>query len=331
MIDPSPDLAAFRCVRLRVVLRAESFGQLPFYLGPTLRGALGAALQRTLCTCIAGPEEPLPRHDDGCSFVYFFGSRRPDPSGQVVQVRRPYVILPPPPSRRFIEPGEMIVFHLTLLGEAAGFVPLLVPTLARMGRFGLGGPGARVPFSLERIDSVGGTSDRPLQVYSRQVPMVRSLVHRLDLAKAREEAKELERHPLLELNFLTPARLLEDQRLQDQVTAPLLHDRLMGRLCDVGALYGPPGGGGVGFHPSQARVDRRPDIRIRTAETFWVDLLWKRNPEDPGQPMRLGGVLGRLVLEGDLRPLLPYLVLGQWVHIGKNTTFGHGGYTLLPG
>ena len=46
------------------------------------------------------------------------------------------------------------------------------------------------------------------------------------------------------------------------------------------------------------------------------------------QETPLGGVVGRWTLRGDLAPLLPWLWLGQWLHLGKATAMGLGGYTL---
>ena len=47
--------------------------------------------------------------------------------------------------------------------------------------------------------------------------------------------------------------------------------------------------------------------------------------------MTLGGVLGTWALHGPPETLAatwPWLWLGQWLHVGKNATFGLGGYTL---
>jgi len=44
--------------------------------------------------------------------------------------------------------------------------------------------------------------------------------------------------------------------------------------------------------------------------------------------MALGDVVGEWSLCGELGPFLPFLHLGQWLHVGKNATFGLGRYAL---
>ena len=60
----------------------------------------------------------------------------------------------------------------------------------------------------------------------------------------------------------------------------------------------------------------------------WQD--WSRYSSRQQQEMTLGGAVGHWTLEGDLAPLLPWLWLGQWLHVGKNATMGMGGYALQP-
>ena len=47
--------------------------------------------------------------------------------------------------------------------------------------------------------------------------------------------------------------------------------------------------------------------------------------------MALGGVVGQWHLHTNadtLEQLWPWLWLGQWLHVGKNASFGLGGYRL---
>lgn len=58
----------------------------------------------------------------------------------------------------------------------------------------------------------------------------------------------------------------------------------------------------------------------------WRD--WTRYSSRQGQTMTLGGVIGQWRLSGDIAPFLPYLHLGQWLHVGKEAAFGLGRYQL---
>ena len=87
------------------------------------------------------------------------------------------------------------------------------------------------------------------------------------------------------------------------------------------------------FHADRAGLV--PDVHalVRHADTLahqpalrWQD--WSRYSSRQQQEMTLGGVVGAWTLEGDLAPLLPWLWLGQWLHVGKNATMGMGGYHL---
>ena len=58
----------------------------------------------------------------------------------------------------------------------------------------------------------------------------------------------------------------------------------------------------------------------------WRD--WTRFSSRQQREMTLGGVIGEWKLAGDLDDLLPWFWLGQWLHVGKNTTMGMGMYSL---
>jgi hypothetical protein len=87
------------------------------------------------------------------------------------------------------------------------------------------------------------------------------------------------------------------------------------------------------FHAGRPGLGARAGALARHAETLaderdlaWHD--WTRYSSRQRQAMTLGGVVGTWTLRGDLAPVLPWLWLGQWLHVGKNTTMGMGGYSL---
>lgn len=47
--------------------------------------------------------------------------------------------------------------------------------------------------------------------------------------------------------------------------------------------------------------------------------------------MKLGGIVGEVEYAGDLTPFAPFLAVGEWIHVGKNATFGLGKYTVVAG
>lgn len=56
----------------------------------------------------------------------------------------------------------------------------------------------------------------------------------------------------------------------------------------------------------------------------WQD--WERYTSRQNQEMNLGGVVGRWYLKQVPAELLPFIYLGQWLHLGKETAFGLGKY-----
>lgn len=65
------------------------------------------------------------------------------------------------------------------------------------------------------------------------------------------------------------------------------------------------------------------DLRI----TRWE----RRSSRQNGRRMPLGGWVGRVIIGGDLAPIMPLLALGATCHVGSHTALGLGAYTLSMG
>ena len=97
---------------------------------------------------------------------------------------------------------------------------------------------------------------------------------------------------------------------------------LLRRLGDLSEAY--CGGSRIDF-----QLFSQQAAAVGTDKSVLCFKDWERYSQSQKFRMKLGGLVGTLSLEGDIEPFIPYLRLGEWLHVGKNTTFGLGQYQLI--
>lgn len=319
---------AFALARYRLTARLEGDLLLPEYAGSLLRGVLGAALRRTACMTGQAVCQDCPLWRS-CPYPALF-EVPPQPTQlgqQFSQVPNPYVIEPPPLSvqRTRLAAGEDLVFHLVLVGaEALRQLPLVVHAWQRALRHGLGQ--ARVPGELLDVElqQPDGSLLPVLGADGRLLP------HRAQLALAEllpaEFAASTTPPHRLTLEFDTPLRLQHNGTplRAAELTPRTFVAHLLRRLSLMLELH-------LGVLPAPfdvaALLAAAEALQHDPGELRWQD--WRRYSARQRQEMALGGLVGRWELRGELAALLPWLALGQWLHVGKNATMGLGGYQLL--
>ncbi|MEA3643723.1 MAG: CRISPR system precrRNA processing endoribonuclease RAMP protein Cas6, partial [Lamprobacter sp.] len=230
----------------------------------------------------------------------------------------PFVLEPPPAGQREIPPGEPLQLGLTLIGRAGDQLPYLIHALQRAGERGLGREGGRFRLFQATQEATLGGEDWQRVFVAEQGRLEPLRTAAADLGPAPDS---------LAIQLLTPLRLkrhghyLRPQQLDAQALLGTL-------LTRVALLYDC-------YEPAAERLQQEPlrtaidQLRLEQAELRWVD--WTRYSSRQGTHMQLGGLLGRFRLRGPGLPALwPLVVLGQWLHVGKNTSFGLGRYRLAP-
>jgi hypothetical protein len=82
------------------------------------------------------------------------------------------------------------------------------------------------------------------------------------------------------------------------------------------------------FRPLLERAERVEAVAAR--DLHWQD--WQRYSHRQQREMTLGGLVGSLVLRGDLEPFRALLRTAEVVHVGKGAVFGLGRVELgAPG
>lgn len=300
--------------RYRFDFRMQAELRLPDFAGSLLRGQFGAALRRTACMTGAKTCSGCPLLAT-CPYPAIFDTPAP-PSHHLQkfsQVPNPYVIEPPPLGTRAIGAGDLLSFGMVLVGRALDQLPLIVYSLQRALRHGLGT--ARARGELENIVWLG--ADEAICLWDADAGRVHAHAPALKLPSF-EEARAVR------LAVDTPLRLQDNGRpLAAHEISPR---KLVTALVRRAALL-------FEFHANLPGLGAGAPALARHAETFadereleWHD--WSRYSSRQKQQMTLGGVLGTWTLRGDLAPVLPWLWLGQWLHAGKNATMGMGAYRL---
>ncbi|NWG74442.1 MAG: CRISPR system precrRNA processing endoribonuclease RAMP protein Cas6 [Rubrivivax sp.] len=318
-----PALPALAVTRLRFTVVMDRALQWPAHAGALLRSVFGAALRQGVCST------GLPHCADcallrSCAYPAIFETPpRPTQFAQrFSHVPNPYVI-EPPPGGSSVRPGDPWVFHLVLVGEAAQRrLPLIVGAWQRALRSGLGQ--TRVTGRLaavEVIDAAGHAVPAFDVARSRAVASLPPLdLSSLTLAGGGALAG-------VSLQFDAPLRLQHESRpLRPQELTPRIWmSHLLRRINLMLDLH-------LDIRPApydaRALLACADDLADNRSRLQWHDL--RRYSARQGQELPQGGVVGSWTWLGAIAPLLPWILLGQWLHVGKGATAGLGAYRVQP-
>jgi CRISPR-associated endoribonuclease Cas6 len=298
--------------------------RLPAARGAALRGALFAALRAQFCLAGGGPDCGRPPAAASCPVCFLLapvdeGNRR----GQ--DVPRPYVLrvaLDGPPA---YARGETFEFGLSTFGHSLGVFPYALLGVQEMGQRGLGA-GRAGGFELAEVwaeQPLAGRQERIYRGGRGGDPHVGTPALPVDGADVAAEAATLGARGAdrrLRLSLPTPLRLVEGRHLvkPESFQPRVLLARLLDRLDALGARYG----GGPTAAGVAALLAHAATVRVVESRLTWRELFRASGRHRALLPM--GGLVGDVVLEGDLTPLLPWLVWGSLVHVGKDAAMGNG-------
>ncbi|MCP2041864.1 hypothetical protein L1281_002482 [Neisseria sp. HSC-16F19] len=283
---------------------------LPEYAGSTLRGVFGHALRRAACMT-RQPECHGCMLHDSCPYPRLFAAHGGNGLNRSQQHTPPqaYIIEAPDDGRRHYRPGEHYRFEMVLTGHARHQLPLIAHSFKQAFARGITAARSRGGLAQIAVETPAGWQGIFSGSHIQPHPDTLTLPqHYPDSAT---------------LHIRTPLRLQHQGSVLGihRVRADILLRQLMRRVSSIATLYWQhPIRADFGRLAQAARqVDSRPQLQ-------WHD--WTRYSNRQQQAMTLGGLTGHWHL-AQLPPAFAQLLyLGQWLHIGKETTFGLGRYHL---
>ena len=304
----------FEFYRFRFHFRAGASLYFPPYKsGNIIRGAFGDLFRKLVCipTC---SDAKTCHVRSTCAYARVFepqAARGEGPSG-LADWPRPFVFRAAHLDGRTILQGEAFYFDVHIFDIRDPSLQYFVLAFAQLVRDGLG-PG-RGRAELTAVDQ--------LDLYETAVGRVFE-GERFQLSElATPNAVDLNRMPgkvnRIRLRFVTPTELKSDRQVAETPEFGILFRRLRDRISTLRALYG-TGPLEIDFRTlgERAAAVRMSRCELKRTE---VDRISSRTE----QRHPLGGFVGETEYEGELGEFVPYLLLGKWVGVGRQTVWGKG-------
>jgi len=318
MYAPSWDLPLARCTFFLAPHEPLVWSA---FAGVMLRGAFGTILRRHACTTGVRTCEGCS-YRDRCAYGVLFDPVLLQPSDGTRGMStppRPFVFSLRADSR---QRNNVRQFDVLLVGPARRYFAEFLRTFIELETCGLGP--RRVPFRLSHVDAMPSDGSRAL-LFNREDGKTCQPPFTFDAHVAMARARGLQAIATGRwlVHFVTPTRLTAGGRVQTEgITFQDVVRRALRRLDSLLYLYGD---GASSFRPHDY-VQLAEGVRTLGTRFRWSER--ERFSTRQRQNVRVGGVLGSMLVEGDLTCLLPVLAYAEQVHIGKHTVMGFGRIAL---
>jgi CRISPR-associated endoribonuclease Cas6 len=333
-------LSHFKLAQFQFFLKPIDFIHLPPYKGSTLRGGFGHAFKKVVCinrdkNCISCLLK------NKCVYSYIFETPPPPDTSKMRKypfAPHPFIITPPLEEKREYREGETICFRLTLIGKSIDYLPYFIYTFDELGLMGIGKgkgkyqleeviaitPGGRSKVEGERGNEQGEwrkvKGEEAIPIYSGKDKILHSNYKIMQI----EDLLTFDLTPFtLDLIFVTPTRLKFDGKLSPTLEFHILIRNLLRRVSLLSY-----------FHCDRELnldfkgiIEKSREIKVGKSNLHWFD--WERYSNRQDTKMMLGGFIGSVTFEGNFEQFLQYLLLGEYIHVGKGTSFGLGKYEIL--
>ncbi|HPO09696.1 MAG TPA: CRISPR system precrRNA processing endoribonuclease RAMP protein Cas6 [bacterium] len=316
-MNPWPELVpealgTLQILRIECLLTSQAETHLPEYLGSTLRGSLAMAMRQMVCTYGNRPCDGCPVQAS-CHYPNLFETPSATGTQEIRRMRdipHPIVIEPPVEHRQRYLRGDPLRFEIVLIGKAVSRLPYLAFAVNEMANTGLGVQ--RSPFMLQEIRDHTG-----------------EIVYDIDSGKLSRDVsgmtlRELfDSHPVLspvKLVLETPLRMKSEGSLMTRRLDPdMFLKQSCRRLWALLTQYEDIDPDQLDFRPLLAET---PMPRVVQSSLKWWDL--ERYSNRQKTKMKVGGMVGHTVWDGNIKPWWPILLAITQVHAGKGAVMGLG-------
>jgi len=283
--------------------------QLPEYAGSTLRGVFGRALRKIACMTKQAECKGCPLYRT-CPYTNIFETPAPiaHELQKFSQVPNGYMIEPPEWGEKVYFSGEKLQFSLVLFGRLIEQLPLIAFAFKRAFEYNVGRGKAHL------LD---------ISAFNESAGNFESVLVNGNIIEHHKSVKFPECFTNnAEIEISTPLRLQENSKPlnEKEINVERFFISLAKRIALLSEFHFKPFD--LDFESLKNQIAQIEDKKYLK----WQD--WTRYSSRQDQKMKLGGVVGKWQFKNLSLELSKLLYIGQWLHCGKNATFGLGKYRI---
>ena len=294
---------------------------MPEHKGNVFRGRLGYILRDITCVGDAGECAEQCGFPERCVYSQCFETPVP-PDSPLLRNQpfapHPFVLEPPRTPKLDYAPGDSFACNLVLVGEAINLLPWMVYAFNEVGQRRIGLRGERGRCQLDSVESLPARAgEAPRTIYTAETEMLTDEGAILRLEDVMAEAPDIA--DLIELDFLTPTSVKVNGDWARVLPFEHLIRNLLRRVRFLSFFHC-----GEDLDIDAGALVRSAASVKHTSRLRWVKKArWSHRTE---KSIPMGGFVGKIRYRGDLAPFTPFILLGEYLHIGHHTAFGYGQY-----
>ncbi|MBW1973001.1 MAG: CRISPR system precrRNA processing endoribonuclease RAMP protein Cas6 [Deltaproteobacteria bacterium] len=312
-------ISHFYIARYSFILTAIEKIILPPYKGSTFRGAFGKALKNSVCYIGLSNCNECPIKNR-CAYIYLFETPPPKNTKMMkkyTSTPHPFILIPPLKGKNEYYPYEKINFELTLIGKAIDYLSFFITAVKRMGRFGIGKGRGKFELNEVWVNSLNGKN---VKVYRKGEGMLSNVNHKIKFNEIINNYKDTN---ILNITFITPTRITFEGKYSNDIPFHLLFRTLLRRISLLSYFHLEKELSHIDF---KGLINESKSIKTISYNLRYMD--WERYSHRQKRHINMGGMVGDVTYQGELTKFFPFLVLGEYIHVGKGTVFGMGKYVI---
>ena len=308
--------------------------ELPMFSGSAFRGIFGRALQLVSfgmspkCqSCFIGQDCQKKNLLD---YIFNPSTDHPllvnvDKHGRKDQLAKPYIL--DPPDTGLYLPDSLIKMDFIMVGQPIQFFPFVACAFSMIHKFNYWSGNHSEQQGKVRLENiVDGLADNEEDkvVFDGRLDRIVGPAQIYDFELVKNHVEMFYDYPsniMLQIRFLSPFRYKHVNKLVVPLDFKIFMARILDRIEQL-SIYSPLSKP----FDKNAILDAAAQVKTEKSSLHWYD--WERYSSRQNSRMKFGGYLGDIVFSGNLIPFLPYIKIGEYLHVGKQTTFGLGKYRI---